>query len=159
MRFIFSDKLFFLLQFNQPKMYQYNQGSSGFNHCPPGFQPQPGSSHQWQFNGFQDGAGSFQPPPNYNYGNTTNFNQAPPPQWGNTSQQHWNNSWSYYNGNTTSGAGAAGNSSSTTQPNSNAAAEVSASYQRTLEYVQQCQQQQSWNNPSAPAANPGGNTQ
>ena len=129
-------------QFNHAKMYQYNQ--PGFNQCPPGFQAQasgsgasatPTTAAQWQFNGFpQEG---FQPP-NYNYGN--NFNQASS-QW---NQQHWNNSWSYYNnGQQPSSASAAVGSAGSA---GSAEPLVSASYQRTLEYVQQCQQQQqqSW---------------
>ena len=121
-------------QFNQAKMYQYNQAGA-FSQCPPGFQPNSpavvpsvGAPSQWQFNGFQESFGQ----PNYNYGNN-NFNQgasassaAEQVPWNASHHQHWNNSWNtYYNNGQ--------------QPS----AEVSASYQRTLEYVQQCQQQ-SW---------------
>lgn len=103
-------------------MYQYNQASAGFNQSAsgahgfaPGFQPPPANSGQnWQFNGFQHEAGYE------NYGNYQN--------WSASQQQHWNN-WNYYN------------AQQQQQPSSG---ENSASYQRTLQYVQQCQQQ-SWN--------------
>jgi hypothetical protein len=128
--------------------FQFNQqtprtGSSG-NMYPPGHYNHPynssssfngfqGNSSHWQFNpGFQD-------PGSYNGYNNFNASQQ---QW--QQPQHWNNgSWNYYNNQpanpATAAATATGESSS-------------SSYQRTLEYVQQCQQQQSWSantNPSS----------
>lgn len=120
--------------------YQQYQPPPGFNQSGFGFSnQQTGSSssqEQWQFNGFQQGF-----PPNYNY----NFNAqqplaaqqpAPQPNWNH--QHQWNN-WNYYN-----------NGQAQQQPAATAASgeTSSVSYQRTLEYVQQCQQQ-SWSANSA----------
>lgn len=101
----------------------FNQGGASSNNF--GFQHEQQQT-QWQFNGFQQGF-----PPPYNY---SNFNEHPggaqqqqAQNWPN--QHQWNN-WNYYN-------------NGQPQPSGE-----NSSYQRTLEYVQQCQQQ-SWsaNNP------------
>lgn len=117
---------------------QQYQPPPGFNQA--GFQSFPSSQQQssssssqqqeqWQFNGFQQGF-----PPNYNY----NFNAQQPVHPAAAQQQNWNhqhqwNNWNYYNNG---------------QQQQASGETSSVSYQRTLEYVQQCQQQ-SWsaNNP------------
>ena len=120
----------------QPSFNQAN--FAGFQ--PPNVHEGSGATaaQQWQFNGFQQGF-----PANYNY---SNFNATQQHQnWPSGNQQQaasaaaaqhqWNN-WNYYNN---------GQAAAQAQP---ASGENSVSYQRTLEYVQQCQQQ-SWsaNNP------------
>ncbi len=126
--------------------HPYNQANASFN-SNGGFNQQ---TNQWHFNGGtgfqQQGAAASAASQNSGFYNQTNsyqyqgqYHGQPQPQahqqGSNSNMQQWNNAGWNYPGYNNAGAGAGGEANA---------------YQRTLEYVQQCQ---SWNTSNS-SANP-----